>query len=1150
MKILVSKFAIISLMLLASITSMAQTAGVLEIYGMIKDESTKKKLEGAKVIVVKDGAQFDTYDPGSSGKYEISVPLGAIYDFKFVKQGYLTKIIRFDTKNIPAEDKSGGFQTDMDITLYVAPEGFSEDLTKEPFGIARFQAQENAIDFDFEYTEKQQQKYVAEFKRIEGGAKDDEKKKKDFETLVAAADKMVGETKYADGIQKYNEALTLFPNDSGVKKKKEDAQKKLDELNAGKELEAKYKKAIEDGEANIKSASYANARKNFEQAATLKPKETLPAKKLEEIAELEKNAESKKKYDAIIAEADKKFNSKDYSEAITKYKEAQPLMPKLTYPADQIKEAEKALAASDKDKKYNDLIAAADKDFKSKSYESCIGKYKEAQAVKPSEAYPGNQIDLANAAMKALKDSADAEAKKQEYDKLIVEADKLFKSKSYSECITKYEAASKIFADEPYPRTQITLARNSMSDAESAAKEAEKKKQYDELMADADKKFSAKDYALAIEKYEEAKSLMPGEQKPKDQIQKARTALDALLANEADKAKRQRDYDDKIKSAESSAADKNYEGAITLYKDAQRLKPEESLPGVKIKEIQDLIAQAKKQADAESKATANAENERAELEKRYDAKMKEADALFSKDELSSAKTKYQESLEIKPDASLPTSKIQRIDQMLADKEREALAAASKSDAEAKAKADAQAKADELARKKQELEAKAKADREAALRKQEEEREAKEKSNGTDASEWTSDANEQAERELEEYYRDARQLEEQARYKEIEYKKFRNDSLLRVSEENSAAKRSEQMEQLKELEASNMAYAEKGEERTRHRTNEVIQQKDENNSLRKNLVEDSSEKITANSEKAQQQKNSLDELTQKGKESNKKSAEENEKKKQNQQTTQSNYQTTAGNRIGDNKEKTYGQKQQQEAIKGNNRYQEAKSDQLAERKSDLNDQEKERIAKAEDTKANRQAHVDTQKEQVQELTQKGSEQQQENATNIQEKNEIAQKKLTDKRDASNEHIQQRKETIESKKEQKESISDGKDTNREARALAIENQKSTIELQTAEQKQKSEESRNSKNDKLHSQNRGEKKSPDDYLIIEGTESLPEGVTENSYKLGEKMVTERTVKIGNKIDKYRKVVSKTGTYYFKNGKSITEGTWKQETLRPKRS
>jgi hypothetical protein len=44
---------------------------------------------------------------------------------------------------------------------------------------------------------------------------------------------------------------------------------------------------------------------------------------------------------------------------------------------------------------------------------------------------------------------------------------------------------------------------------------------------------------------------------------------------------------------------------------------------------------------------------------------------------------------------------------------------------------------------------------------------------------------------------------------------------------------------------------------------------------------------------------------------------------------------------------------------------------------------------------------------------------------------------------------------------------------------------------------------------------------------------------------MVIERTVRRGNKVDTYRKVISKAGIYYFKNGVSITEGLWKRETI-----
>jgi hypothetical protein len=182
--------------------------------------------------------------------------------------------------------------------------------------------------------------------------------------------------------------------------------------------------------------------------------------------------------------------------------------------------------------------------------------------------------------------------------------------------------------------------------------------------------------------------------------------------------------------------------------------------------------------------------------------------------------------------------------------------------------------------------------------------------------------------------------------------------------------------------------------------------------------------------------------------------------------------------------------------------------------------------------------------------KGTAKQQDTADRIQEKNNTAVQQLQDKKSSSEEKIQVRKDKIENTKEAKETLSEGKDEERASRAMAIEAKKAEIELSTIEQRQKSQLAQMTAAEKLKAQERGDRKSEEEYLVVEGTETLPEGVTENSFKLGEKMVTERTVKVGNKIDKYRKVVSKTGTYYFKNGKSISEGTWKQETLKTKRS
>ena len=72
----------------------------------------------------------------------------------------------------------------------------------------------------------------------------------------------------------------------------------------------------------------------------------------------------------------------------------------------------------------------------------------------------------------------------------------------------------------------------------------------------------------------------------------------------------------------------------------------------------------------------------------------------------------------------------------------------------------------------------------------------------------------------------------------------------------------------------------------------------------------------------------------------------------------------------------------------------------------------------------------------------------------------------------------------------------------------------------------------------------KSPDDYQLAAGDEDVLQGVSEESYDIPNGLVIERTVRDGNKVIRYRKVVTKTGTYYFKADHSITSVTWKRET------
>jgi len=70
------------------------------------------------------------------------------------------------------------------------------------------------------------------------------------------------------------------------------------------------------------------------------------------------------------------------------------------------------------------------------------------------------------------------------------------------------------------------------------------------------------------------------------------------------------------------------------------------------------------------------------------------------------------------------------------------------------------------------------------------------------------------------------------------------------------------------------------------------------------------------------------------------------------------------------------------------------------------------------------------------------------------------------------------------------------------------------------------------------------PEDYKLAERDENVAQGVNEESYDIPNGLVIQRTVRNGNLVVRYRKVVTKTGIYYFRGDRSITADTWRRET------
>lgn len=442
--------------------------------GAIIDKDTEKKLDGVQVIVFKNGAQERVFDAGAAGKFDFTLPLGYSYDLKFSRADYVTKIIRVDTRNIPAEDRAGGFLMEFESSLFKYVEGFNTDILKEPMGKAAFDSQTNYVTFDFEYTAEMNKKIDAEFKRLADLAKNGDKLRKDYEKLMLEGDDRMAGTKFEEAMTKYKGALNLFPSDKPAKDKYDEAERRFREQQANKNNEARYAQLIKDGDAQFKNQSWEAAQTKYTEALSIKTNEAYPKTQLEEIQRKLDALEQEKKYKALIAQADGEFNEENYATCISTYKEALKLKSDEVYPKKQIDIAQAALdaIANDKnkqeeiEKRYKALIASADDLFAKKKYQESIEKYESASDVKPEETYPPAQIDKAKKALEAantvVRNTAPAEDPQlKEYKRLVAEGDKLFEESALTDeqkmvsAKAKYVAALSIKTGERYPSKQI-----------------------------------------------------------------------------------------------------------------------------------------------------------------------------------------------------------------------------------------------------------------------------------------------------------------------------------------------------------------------------------------------------------------------------------------------------------------------------------------------------------------------------------------------------------------------------------------------------------------------------------------------------------------------------------------------------------------------
>lgn len=422
--------------------------------------------------------------------------------------------------------------------------------------------------------------------------KDEKDKLDSFNEMVALADRLLKEEKYAEAVMQYSSAMQLYPNNSAVKEKYLDARNKKDAYDS---KTSEFERLKSQGQEFTLRKKYADAIAAYEQALQIFPNE----KELSSIiAELQAKKDISDRYDSQIAQADALYEDRSYVEAKTAYEAALAVIPDDSYALGMISRIDEVVNSPEYRKIQNDK-AQLDRDFASfiskgeaaegqQNYELALSYYVQALELKPNNAdalaKKKNAEDMmlyAEQQRKEQERQAAAEAERQrqaQIHNLINTGNQQITEKKYADAEQTF---NQVLALDPNNAT----ATEKLGVIAGFYEEIQRQKleNYNTAMSNGRYAMDSWNYAEAIRQFNIALSNKPGDEAATQQLalaQQYENQRVAALANE---------YNGYITKGDAQFQTKNYDKAIEFYTKAIQLNTGDIYPSNKIREISDML---------------------------------------------------------------------------------------------------------------------------------------------------------------------------------------------------------------------------------------------------------------------------------------------------------------------------------------------------------------------------------------------------------------------------------------------------------------------------------------------------------------------------------------------------------------------------------
>jgi hypothetical protein len=807
------------------------------------------------------------------------------------------------------------------------------------------------------------------------------------------------------------------------------------------------------------------------------------------------------------------------------------------------------------------FLDKGDKAMRGEDWQGALDMYDSALSLFPEDATAISKREQAQVKLDLANASGQSEAA---FQALLSEGESALAADRLDDARSAFESAAEMKPGAPEPE-------QGFRDIEAREVELEQDGEYLELIAEADNFFDREQYDKAIKVYTEASGMKPAERHPRDRKKEAQIRLDDIASQAADIVGRTVAYEALIDEANDLYRDDDYASALVKYEEASELLPAERLPQDRAQVCRERLAEAEEEESASREreaALAARESLRTELrEKReqYDTVKREADVLFRNDDYAAAIGKYEEALEVLPDERYPMQRITEAQERLAEADAKETARASKGKGKDKS-------SDDRARSNDGGASDDQAAREAAREARETEKAAASEARASEALENQSAA-ESLDVEFEEFveqgngafeeslwdvakdaYEAALELKPGDRYvtsrlNRIESAKDvvdlsdsgadNDDRLAALEADRLAADQEMQM-------ADEDAQAKRDAERQRRMDEEAANESDEANRRR--------DKEEAARNRAQELASAMN------------SQEDDEVERYYQEALKSEDRA----RMMEVEER----KAQDVALKKNaavaarsraeeemNEMEDLKSTQAAM----MDDGEQAQSRRLEDSKE-QQSRYDEEGKQLSLRGRRLMEDRQEEANELHEGQaemkrdhrgdyalavpEMVAKKRNwrnlfrgirrsaeDRRNVKSDAAQELATTY-------RDIGQGADIRMQERWLETKRKEKKNSQFLAERESQASQRAYEEKKERESKVNTEPRSPEAMQLSEADSEILMGIHEQSYDIPNGLVVERTVRKANKVVRYRKVVTKTGVYYFKGESSITIDTWKRET------